>query len=81
MKVYRNPHVSREEYFVAEQPMRKYKNEASGTAGYIVDVENGEIKYVDRGAVYNQDLKEWPLVGSVPSIKKMIGAEVLKVVG
>lgn len=80
MKVYKSPFVSYDSYFIAERPMRKYKNEAPGTTGWCVTVKDGVVTDIERCAYYNKDIRMMELVCNIPSIKKMIAAEVIKAV-
>lgn len=74
MKVYKNPWVTRESYFV--------KTGAAGTTttGYVVEFWNGkwtveEVKY------YTRDVKTWPVVAeNNTNLKDVIGNAILSAV-
>ena len=55
MKVYKNPWVSRESYFV------KTGNEGATTTGYVVDFWNGKW-IVEEDGYYTRDVKAMPVV-------------------
>ena len=61
MKIYKNPWVTRESYFVKTSAAKSTKMEAAKSAGYSVDFWNG--KWIVRKAeYYNKSLAEMPVV-------------------
>lgn len=61
MKIYKNPWVTRESYFVKTGAAKSAKMEAAKSAGYSVDFWNG--KWIVRKAeYYNKSLAEMPVV-------------------
>ena len=61
MKIYKNPWVTRESYFVKTGTAKSAKMEAAKSAGYSVDFWNG--KWIVRKAeYYNKSLAEMPVV-------------------
>ena len=61
MKIYKNPWVTRESYFVKTSTAKSAKMEAAKSAGYSVDFWNG--KWIVRKAeYYNKSLAEMPVV-------------------
>ena len=61
MKIYKNPWVTRESYFVKTGAAKSAKMEASKSSGYSIDFWEG--KWVVRKATYyNKVLSEMPVV-------------------
>lgn len=61
MKIYKNPWVTRESYFVKTGTAKSSKMEASKSSGYSIDFWDG--KWVVRKiAYYNKSLSEMPVV-------------------
>ena len=61
MKIYKNPWVTRESYFVKTSAAKSAKMEAAKSAGYSVDFWNG--KWIVRKAeYYNKSLAEMSVV-------------------
>ena len=73
MKVYKNPYVSRESYFVKTGAGHSYKMEASKSKGYIVEFVGGKWE-VREGCYYDYSLKnELPVIAeNKVSIKSII---------
>lgn len=61
MKIYRNPWVKRECYFVKTGARRTGKWEASASNGYTVEFLNGKWK-VSKEAYYDDTLAKMPVV-------------------
>ena len=81
MKVYKNPFVSRESYFVKTGKAHSYKMEASKSKGYIVEFI-GEKWEVGEGCYYDSDLKnEMPVIAeNKTSIKTIVDRAVINAV-
>ena len=81
MKVYKNPFVSRESYFVKTGAGHSYKNEASKSKGYIVEFIGGKWE-VREGCYYDFFLKnEMPVIAeNKVSIKSVIDRAVINAV-
>lgn len=81
MKVYKNPFVSRESYFVRTGVARTGKMEASASNGYVVEFVGGKWN-VRKGKYYDISLKnEFPVVAeNKVSINSVIERAVLVVV-
>ena len=86
MKIYKNPFVSRESYFVRTGPAKTGKCEASASNGYSVEFFNGKWE-VRKAVYYNFSLtNELPVIAenkvSIDSvIKRAILNAVLDLVG
>lgn len=61
MKVYKNPWVTRESYFVKTGVAKSAKMEASKSSGYSIDFWDGKW-VVRKTAYYNKSLSEMPVV-------------------
>ena len=61
MKIYKNPWVTRESYFVKTGAARSAKMEAAKSTGYSVDFWDGKWK-VHKAMYYNKSLAEMPVV-------------------
>lgn len=61
MKIYKNPWVSRESYFIKTGAARSAKMEAAKSTGYSVDFLGGKWK-VRKATYYNKSLAEMPVV-------------------
>lgn len=61
MKIYKNPWVTRESYFVKTGTARSAKMEAAKSSGYSIDFWDGKW-VVSKTAYYNKDLSEMPVV-------------------
>lgn len=80
MKIYKNPWVTRESYFVKTGAARSAKMEAAKSTGYSVDFWDGKWK-VRKATYYNKTLAEMPVVcENKVSIQAVIGKAVLDAV-
>lgn len=81
MKIYKNPFVSRESYFVRTGSAWSHKNEGSKSAGLSVDFINGKWQ-VSNVNYYNSSLKnEMPIIAeNNVSIKSVIERAVVNAV-
>lgn len=80
MKIYKNPWVTRESYFVKTGAARSAKMEAAKSTGYSVDLWDGKWK-VRKATYYNKSLAEMPVVcENKVSIQAVIGKAVLDAV-
>ena len=81
MKVYKNPFVSRESYFVKTGKAHSYKNEASKSKGYIVEFIDGKWN-AREGCYYDSSLRsEMPVIAeNTVSIKSAIDRAVVNAV-
>ena len=81
MKVYKNPFVSRECYFVKTCKGHSYKMEASKSKGYIVEFIDGKWE-VREGCYYDNSLRnEMPVIAeNKVSIKSIIDRAVVNAV-
>ena len=81
MKVYKNPFVSRESYFVKTGKAHSYKNEATKSKGYIVEFIDGKWE-VREGCYYDFSLRsEMPVIAeNTVSIKSVIDRAVVNAV-
>lgn len=61
MKIYKNPWVTRESYFVKTGAARSAKMEVAKSTGYSVDFLDGKWK-VRKATYYNKSLDEMPVV-------------------
>lgn len=61
MKIYKNPWVTRESYFVKTGTAKSAKMEASKSSGYSIDFLDGKW-VVRKTAYYNKSLSEMPVV-------------------
>lgn len=61
MKIYKNPWVTRESYFVKTGTAKSVKMEAAKSSGYSIDFWNGKW-VVRKAAYYNKSLSEMPVV-------------------
>ena len=61
MKIYKNPWVTRESYFVKTGAAKSAKMEAAKSIGYSIDFWNGKW-VVRKTTYYNQSLSEMPVV-------------------
>nr|DAP17948.1 MAG TPA: hypothetical protein [Bacteriophage sp.] len=61
MKIYKNPWVTRESYFVKTGAAKSAKMEAAKSSGYSIDFWDGKW-VVGKKAYYNKDLSEMPVV-------------------
>lgn len=61
MKIYKNPWVTRESYFVRTGAARSARMEAAKSSGYSVDFWDGKWK-VRKATYYNRSLAEMPVV-------------------
>ena len=73
MKVYKNPYVSRESYFIKTGNGHPYNMEASKSKGYIVEFIDGKWK-VREGCYYDSSLRnDMPVIAeNKVSIKSII---------
>ena len=81
MKIYKNPFVSRESYFVKTGKAHSYKMEASKSKGYIVEFIGGKWE-VREGCYYDSSLRnEMPVIAENKiSIKSVIDRAVINAV-
>lgn len=81
MKVYKNPFVSRESYFVKTGAGHSYKMEASKSKGYIVEFIGGKWE-VREGCYYDFSLKNelTVIAENKVSIKSVIDRAVINAV-
>ena len=81
MKVYKNPFVSRESYFVKTGAGHSFKNEASKSKGYIIEFIDGKWE-VREGCYYDFSLKnELPVIAeNKVSIKSIIDRSIINAV-
>lgn len=61
MKIYKNPWVTRESYFVKTGTAKSAKMEASKSSGYSIDFWDGKW-VVRKTTYYNKSLSEMPVV-------------------
>lgn len=61
MKIYKNPWVTRESYFVKTGAAKSAKMEAAKSTGYSIDFCDGNW-VVSKKAYYNKSLSEMPVV-------------------
>lgn len=61
MKIYKNPWVSRESYFVRTGAAKSARMEASKSSGYSVDFWDGKWK-VNKAVYYDISLAEMPVI-------------------
>lgn len=61
MKIYKNPWVTRESYFVKTGAAKSAKMEAAKSNGYSIDFWDGKW-VVSKTAYYNKSLSEMPVV-------------------
>ncbi len=61
MKIYKNPWVSRESYFVRTGAAKSARMEASKSSGYSVDFWDGKWK-VNKVVYYDKSLAEMPVI-------------------
>ena len=81
MKIYKNPFVSRESYFVKTGAGHSYKIEATKSKGYIVEFIDGKWQ-VREGCYYDSSLRnEMPVIAeNKVSIKSIIDRTVVNAV-
>lgn len=81
MKIYKNPYVSRESYFVKTGKGHSYKNEASKSKGYAVDFIDGKWQ-VSEVCYYDSSLRnEMPVIAeNKVSIQSVIERAILDAV-
>lgn len=81
MKIYKNPFVSRESYFVKIGKGSSYKNEASKSKGYVIEFINGKWE-VREAQYYDFSLRdEMPIVAeNRTSIQSVIEKAILNAV-
>ncbi len=81
MKIYKNPYVSRESYFVKTGKGYSYKMEASKSKGYAVDFIDGKWS-VREACYYDISLRnEMPIIAeNEVSIKSVIERAILDAV-
>ena len=81
MKVYKNPFVSRESYFVKTGAGHSFKMEASKSKGYIIEFIDGKWE-VREGCYYDSSLRnEMPVIAeNKVSIKSIIDRAVVNAV-
>lgn len=61
MKIYKNPWVTRESYFVETGVAKSAKMEAAKSSGYSIDFWEGKW-VVSKTAYYNKSLSEMPVI-------------------
>lgn len=81
MKIYKNPFVSRESYFVKTGKAHSYKMEASKSKGYSIDFIDGKWK-VREACYYDCSLRnDMPVIAeNKVSIKSVIERAILNAV-
>ena len=80
MRIYRNPWVSRESYFVRTGTAKSAKCEASKSKGYSVDYFDGKWK-VRKAEYYNQSIAEMPVISeNTTSIQAVIDKAIISAV-
>lgn len=81
MKIYKNPYVSRESYFVKTGAARTYRAEASKSKGYAVEFINGKWE-VRVAEYYDSSLRnEHPVIAENNiSLKSVINRAILNAV-
>ena len=81
MKVYKNPFVSRESYFVKTGAGHSYKMEASKSKGYIVEFIDGKWQ-VREGCYYDSSLRnDMPVIAeNKTSIKTIVDRAIINAV-
>lgn len=80
MKIYKNPWVTRESYFVKTGAAKSAKMEAAKSAGYSIDFWGGRWN-VRKAEYYNRSLAEMPVIAeSRASIQAVIDKAVLDTV-
>ena len=81
MKVYKNPYVSRESYFIKTGKGHSYKMEASKSKGYAIDFIDGKWE-VRECCYYDSSLKnEMPVIAeNKVSIKSIIDRAIVNAV-
>lgn len=81
MKIYKNPFVSRESYFIKTGKAFSYKGEASKSKGYVVEFLNGKWN-VREGQYYDYSLRdEMPIIAeNKVSIQRVIETAILNAV-
>lgn len=80
MKIYKNPWVTRESYFVKTGAVKSAKMEAPKSAGYAIDFWDGKWN-VRKAMYYNQSLAEMPVIAeNRASIQAVIDKAILDAV-
>ena len=80
MRIYRNPWVSRESYFVRTGTAKSAKCEAPKSKGYSVDYFDGKWK-VRKAEYYNQSIAEMPVISeNTTSIQTVIDKAIISAV-
>ena len=80
MKIYKNPWVTRESYFVKTGAVKSAKMEAPKSAGYAIDIWDGKWN-VRKAMYYNQSLAEMPVIAeNRVSIQTVIDKAILDAV-
>lgn len=80
MKIYKNPWVTRESYFIKTGAAKSAKAEASKSAGYSIDFWGGRWN-VRKAEYYNKSLAEMPiLIESKVSLQSIIDEAILDTV-
>ena len=80
MKIYKNPWVTRESYFVKPGAVKSAKMEAPKSAGYAIDFWDGKWN-VRKAMYYNQSLAEMPVIAeNRVSIQTVIDKAILDAV-
>ena len=81
MKIYKNPFVKRESYFVKTGKAFSYKSEASKSKGYVIEFWDGKWE-VRNGEYYDISLRdEFPIIAeNRVSIQKVINSAILNAV-
>lgn len=77
MKIYKNPWVTRESYFVKTGEAKSAKSEAPKSAGYAIDFWDGRW-HVQKAEYYNKSLAEMPiLIENKVSLQAIIDKAIL----
>lgn len=80
MKVYKNPWVSRDQYFVPTGAGKSFKAEAQKTAGYSIDFWQGKW-VVRKTAFYNSSLRQMEIVANTKeSIESIVNRAILNAI-
>lgn len=80
MKIYKNPWVTRENYFVKTGPAKSAKCEPAKSTGYSIDFWNGRW-IVRKAQFYNKSIAEMPIVAeNSKSIASVIDKAILDAV-
>ena len=80
MKIYKNPYVSRESYFIKTDKGFSYRAEASKSKGYAIEFINGKWE-VREACYYDSSLNEMTIIAkNRVSLKSVIDGAILNAV-